>query len=657
MSKKYFEGKSHLFFFLFIYLSGIFLFGFSRLIFIIYNLNQLSGIPFEVVLNSLFMGWRFDTVITCYIISVPFILYSIINIFNLRFKLFSNIIFYYMVILFSASLLICFADVPYYYQFDARLSFNAVKMDSSTVILKTIFEDYRYIMFFILYLLSAGTFTFIVLKINKYIIVEKWTKEKIYGIKSRIKSVAFSLVIIALLFLGIRGRVATSPIRWGTAFTSQYPFTNHLGLNPVFTFFRSYLDDNDTDNIKFDLINEETALSNVKGCFNSSKDSIYHSVLARKYLSQGKPLNCNVVLILMESMTALKMGIFGNQDNLTPSLDSIARNSLFFRNFYSDGIHTSSGVYASLFGFPTLRTRHPFTNTSNIQRFGGLPYTLMDNGYNTIMFVTQDEQWGNFGGFLTYNGFQKFISRKDYSYTGEEGIWGVPDHIMLEQAIPHLNALSKDSKPFFATLITASDHGPYILPEGISLKPKSAKVELQLVEYADWSLGNFMKSASKQSWFENTIFVFVADHGMNFKPSYEISLPYHHIPLIIYSPKYIKPKEETKLGEQIDIYPTILSILNISFINNSFGIDLTHENHKYIFFTSDENIGCMDNEYFYISTKTGSELLHKYQSEDLTNYLPAHEDKAKEMSAYSKSMLQAAQWYVLNRKVRYIPLP
>jgi phosphoglycerol transferase MdoB-like AlkP superfamily enzyme len=649
------KNKSHFIYFALIYLSGIILFAFSRLIFIIYNFKQVPGIPFTIIFNAFFMGWRFDTVITCYIISIPFLLYSLVSIFNLRFKIFSNFIISYLIILFSLGLLICFADVPYYAQFAARFNYNALKLDTSAVIFKTIFEDFRHILFIILYLISVITFSFFILKIHKYVIKERWISERISGLRFHLKTFLFSIFLAAVIFLGIRGRVSTSPIRWGTAFTSEYPFANHLGLNPVFTFFRSYLDEKDSDNIRFNLIDEEYAGNNVKQYFNITDTSIYNSPLARKYPNDGKPLNCNLVMIIMESMTAHKMGTYGNPDHLTPFLDSIVTKSLLFRNFYSDGIHTYSGIYASLYGFPTLKIRHPFRNTENMQRYGGLPLTLFDNGYNTIFFCTQDEQWGNFGGFLTCNGFQNIISRKDYPFDEVEGLWGAPDHVMFREAIPILDKLSKEAKPFFATLVTSSDHGPYKLPKGIDFKPRSNKVDLQLVEYADWAIENFIKELSKKDWFQNTIFVFVADHGVNFKPSYEISLPYHYIPLIIYSPKYIKAGEISKLGEQIDIYPTLLDILNIPFVNNSFGIDLMKESHKYLFFTSDENLGCLDEEYFYINTKTGEELLHKYKSGNLTDFSGLYPAKTQEMATYSKSMLQTAQWFILNRKVRYIP--
>jgi phosphoglycerol transferase MdoB-like AlkP superfamily enzyme len=225
---------------------------------------------------------------------------------------------------------------------------------------------------------------------------------------------------------------------------------------------------------------------------------------------------------------------------------------------------------------------------------------------------------------------------------------GVPDHFMFNYSVNVLNNIKEN---FLAVYMTASNHGPYIIPPGINFTPKSKDIREQLVEYSDWSIGKFLNTASKQKWFSNTLFIFIADHGLNMGHTYDMPLSFHHSPFIIYSPYLIDSAAAYDcLGGQIDVAPTVLGLLNIKYVNNTLGIDLMHESRPYIFFSADEKIGCLDKTHFYIFRKNGIETLYEYKDLSVNNYLEELKPKADSMRNYAFSMMQSAEWVIENNK-------
>jgi phosphoglycerol transferase MdoB-like AlkP superfamily enzyme len=226
---------------------------------------------------------------------------------------------------------------------------------------------------------------------------------------------------------------------------------------------------------------------------------------------------------------------------------------------------------------------------------------------------------------------------------------GVPDDYMFDYSIPVLNKLYDSGKPFFATLMTAYNHSPIIVPS--YFKSRFQNDREQIVEYSDWSLNKFFKLCKQQEWFDNTLFVFIADHGAIVgEDMYDMPLSYHHIPLIIYDHKDQIPSKFEQIGGQIDVYPTILGLLNIPYTNTSLGIDLFKESRKFIYFSADDKIGCINQHYFYIYHTDKRECLFDLNIKDKSNCINNFQDLANEMKRYSFSMLQTTQWLIKNNK-------
>jgi len=645
----------HLLFLFFTYLTGILFFTAFRITLLLNEVNRLNDLPqgesFVLLLNSFFMGFRFDTVISGYILSIPFIMLLITSTFRFTNRIISRIIFWYLFVLYCVAFLICAADIPYFNQFFARFNVSAfLWAETPGFVTKMIIQEFRYWWTFIPFIIFCFLFYKLLRRITKLYLMDNPVDITGNRILFFAKNLILTLLAGLILFVGMRGRISKkSPIRVGTAYFSNYAFPNQLGLNPVFTFLRSYLNSRNEENKQLNLIDPNVAIKNVRKYLNFENyiDSI--SPIARNIMPDSiLPNKPNVVIVIMESMSAAKMGMYGNTNNLTPVLDSLASTGYAFDNVYTAGIHTYNGVYGTLFSYPAVGRFHPMKGVE-ILKYNGIASTLKQHGYSSIYFTTHDSQFDNAGGFLSANDYGQIISQKDFPSNKILSTLGVPDDYLFEFSIPILNKLHEKNKPFLAAFMTASDHGPYIIPDYFF--PKSDNVRQQIVEYADWSIGKFIQLSSEQEWFNNTLFVFIADHGSPMNSVYDMPLNYFHTPLIFYGPNVLEENRSFDcFGGQIDVFPTILGILGLPYVNNTFGIDLTREERHYTYFYMDDKYGVINQEFFLVVRENGLSSLYKYPEKDTKNYLEDLPDIVDVMDTYAKSHIQAAQWIIQNKK-------
>jgi len=629
-----------------IYLLSISTFFCFRLLLFLTELNKVGALSenSSKILKAFSMGLRFDIVISGYILILPFIIISILTLFAVSSKTVNNILFYYTFFLFSVSFSLCAIDIPYFNQFYTRLNVTALEwLDSPVFVFKMIIQEPRYWIF----ILPAILLSIVFYKLLKRIF-DNYRIHATSNTHFSIKVLVF-ILFIGVIFLGARGRISKkSPIRVGTSYFSDNAFLNQLGLNPVFTFMRSYMDSKDEKNKPINLIDEKVAIANVQK-YLSIKPKHATEPLSREI--NPETMNTkkhNVVLIIMESMSTAKMRRYGNKKNATPFLDSLANHSYYYENIYTAGIHTFNGIFSTLFSFPAIYRQHPMKE-GNIIKYNGISSVLKNAGYSTTYFTTHDGQFDNAEGFLRSNDFDHIISQPDYPANEVKTTLGVPDDYMFRYSIPYISTLDEPKKPFFVTFMTASDHGPFYIPN--YFKPHNTKIEDQITEYADWSLKQFMTMASKQSWFKNTLFVFIADHGAPINTPYDISLDYHHTPLVFYAP-YILNESKTfdQIGGQIDVFPTIMGFLNQPYTNTTLGIDLNKETRPYIFINSDDKYGVLNRELFLIVRNDGSSNLYKYQNNNKTDFSKELKNEASQMNEYARSNLQVFQHILKRRK-------
>jgi phosphoglycerol transferase MdoB-like AlkP superfamily enzyme len=629
---------------------GVFtLFRLLLLTFHVGELHDLGAAKWPLVGKALWMGVRFDTVISCYILFFPVVIATVLLWIGRLTPLLLRIGYAWLILLFSVSFLLCTIDIPFFNRFFTRINSSIFTwMDTPGMVLGMVFTEPRFVAFLFVFIFLTGVYVFLMGRIRRSQLLclphkRHWTPNVLLWIGA-------GLLLWGVMFLGIRGRIAKkSPIRVGTAYFSNNPFINQLGLNPVFAFMRSCMDMQKEANRRLTWLPDDEALARMSELLHhdAALDSI--SPIARRLTPHPIAEKYNLVLIIMEGLSAEKMARFGNPDSLTPFLDSLAGQSYFFSNMYSAGIHTHNGIYSVLFGHPALMSKHAMMQYFS-DKMAGLPNVLYQHGYQTAFFTPHDDQFDNVNGFLSSNDVLRIISQKDYPAREVRSAMGVPDEFMFRFSIPVLNELAGRGAPFFAAMMTASDHEPYVLPGEVGFTPRNKELPKQMTEFADWSLRRFMEYASRQSWYAHTVFAFIADHGSVIGNSlYDISLTYHHIPFMIYIPG-LQSKEVATLGVQADVTPTLASLLGVDCINNTFGIDLLNDTRRHVVFSSDHTLACLSDSLLFLYNKDLPDKLYRYREKDVTNYFDTYPGVADEMKKVAFSWLQTSQWMIENRK-------
>jgi phosphoglycerol transferase MdoB-like AlkP superfamily enzyme len=631
----------HLHYILAAYFVVICFFFLFRLVILPLNTEAFSALlneeaqGFWLIVKAFIMGFRFDTVIACYVLAPVSLALIGAYFLNIKSLLYYKIIHYFTLIVFSICFIISLIDIPYFNFFFNRFTIQGLAwMDSPDFVFKMIVQDPTYLLSLVGLLLIISLYVFIMRKFFRHYLASQAEVETLVKstLKTRLITAFVSIFLLGFLFLGIRGRLEQkSPIRVGTAYFSNNPLINQMGLNPIFTFIKSLEEKSKIAKTELNLMDKTQAQAFVKAEFERMRAT----KTGERELVFDK--NTNVVLVMMESMGTCFIGDFG-AEKLTPNLDQLIHQSVSYDNVYTAGIHTYNGVYSSLFGQPALMDKHTMHYTIIPEVKGGLHAVLKENGYNTYYYTTHDDQFDNIGGFLSANGAEKIVSVHDYNSSEVKSTMGVPDHVMFNKIIEQLNSRESD-KAFFVSVLTGSFHSPFVLPEDISLQTKSEELKDKMIEYADWAIGKFIQDAKKSDWFDNTLFVFVADHGAYKGVSpYEIAMSYHHTPYLFYAPGKLTPKRVENIGLQIDTPAMIYSYLGID-NQQTLGIDFDIHPRKYAYFSANDKLGVLDEEYFYIWNRNGQEYLYKYKTKDRTNYIKSMPERANEMKQYGFAML------------------
>lgn len=567
-----------------IHIGALFFFFLFRFILFVSTGHQFSGnIQNNIALQAIafIKGVWFDNVIACYVLLLPLVVLWVAGICNYTAKWLYRSTAAYFITLYSLAFIISAANIPYFSYFFKTINssiYNWFGYGATTA--GMIFGETSFYFPIFLGLVSILISGWGITASSAYFYRLSIKVPNTVSSIQRISVFITGVACIGLCLFGIRGRMGYNPIKVSQAYYCEDPFLNQLGVNPVFNLLTSTLDDNRKENRYLHLMPEQEAIEEVQKLLGR-KGITQISPIAREIKQSADTTTFrNVVLIFMESMSANLMESFGSNKSLTPFLDSLYHQSLSFSHFYSSGIHTNHGMYSTLYSFPAIMKRNAMKG-SVIPVYSGLPTILKDNGYQNLFFMTHESQYDNMNAFFRTNGFDEIYAQENYPAEKVVNSFGVQDDFLYQYALPILNKKATSGRPFFTVLLSISNHPPYIIPD--YFKPHSDKPEDQIVEYADWSIKQFMTEAEKQPWFDNTIFVLLGDHGkLVDSPESEIPQSYNHIPLMIYG-KGIQPEIRAQFGGQIDVAPTLLGLLNIGYIQNNFGINLLKEHNALVY--------------------------------------------------------------------------
>jgi phosphoglycerol transferase MdoB-like AlkP superfamily enzyme len=397
--------------------------------------------------------------------------------------------------------------------------------------------------------------------------------------KVRLSSALLLTPIIALLIVMMaRSTLDHRPINPSTVAFSTDSMVNQLPMNSPYTLlYAVYEQHRDTrkgeayygamdDGEVLETVVQDAGLSARVDL--QSESPTMHMQLATRQVA--RPLN--LVIILQESLGAEFVGSLGGKD-LTPNLDALANEGIWFEQLYATGTRSARGIEAIISGFPPTSKRSTVKLAETQDDFFTFAGLLKNQGYQTSFIYGGEAHFDNMRRFFLNNGFQTVIDEKDYENPQFLGAWGVSDEDLYLRA--HEQFSEKDGQPFFSLVFTSSNHKPFDIPEGkvraIS-GPDGGRDTA--VHYADYALGKYFELARLSSYYQNTVFLVVSDHNSRVYGDQLVPIERFHIPGVILG-NSIEPRRIAGISSQIDLFPTLLSLIGVNGRHPAIGYDLT----------------------------------------------------------------------------------
>lgn len=327
---------------------------------------------------------------------------------------------------------------------------------------------------------------------------------------------------------------------------SDNAYANELAGNGLMTFFAAY-QRNELDYERFYATLPTTQAAHILGklgvervplsrALNSDPDE--SEAFNPQRLPFKRPPR-NVVLITVESLSAKFLGSFGNPDGLTPRLDALARDGLLFTQLYATGTRTVRGLEALSLGTPPIPGQAIVRRPGN-EHLATVGEILHRQGYETFFLYGGYGYFDNMNTYFAGNDY-RVVDRTDFpkASVGFENVWGVADEYLFDNSLVQLDKAHAAGKPFLAQIMTTSNHRPFTYPAGRIDIPSPGKRE-GAVKYTDYAIGHFIDQARKKPWFNETLFVIVADHCASAAGKTKLPVAGYHIPLILYAPALLK---------------------------------------------------------------------------------------------------------------------
>lgn len=465
---------------------------------------------------------------------------------------------------------LCFSTVSEWIFWDEfNVRFNFISVDYLVYrreVMDNILESYPVFWILpILFILTASVF----FMVRPYFIKAMGVREKF----SQRAIIAASLLLIpcaSLFFLNQSQRDVS---------TNNY--TNELASNGPYQLFAAFRN-NTLDYQQFYQTGNDKTLSDllkkeIGGQNGTNHDNGLYNI-KRHIKAPQSAKKLNVILISIESLSAKFLTRFGEQENITPFMDEWFKQGKLFTNFYATGTRTTRGLEAITLSIPPTPGRSMVKRPDNDHMYS-LGKVFKDKGYDTAFLYGGRGYFDNMNTFFSGNGYrivdQTSLSDEEITF---KNAWGVSDEDLYNRALYEANKAHDLKTPFFFHIMTTSNHRPFTFPSGkIDLPPgngENGSGREGGVKYTDYALGQLIKKASAQPWFDDTIFVVLADHCASSAGRVGLPAKRYHIPLFIYAPKYIEPQEINTLSSQVDVAPTLLSLMNFSYDSFFFGKDI-----------------------------------------------------------------------------------
>jgi phosphoglycerol transferase MdoB-like AlkP superfamily enzyme len=504
-----------------------------------------------------------------------------------------------------------------------------------------------------------------------------WVVKRLYTLAARDaqatmfhRSVSFTIMLFVLA-LSIFGRIGQYPLRWSDAFTLGNDYKASLSLNPFQSFFSSLTFRHSTYDLE--KVKEYYPLmSSYLGIKNPDEKNL-NFTRTYTYAKDSFPNKPNVVLVICESFSAYKSSMWGNPLNSTPYFNQMSEQGIFFDHCFTPHYGTARGVWAVITGTPDVQLNKTASRNPAAVDQHSILNDLKD--YEKYYFLGGSTSWANIRGVLTNNIKGLNLLEEENFDAKQVDVWGISDKNLFLEANKRL---ATQQKPFFAIIQTADNHRPYTIPEedlnsfkkieNISTDSLNkcgfeSLAEYNAFRYTDYCIKQFMEAAKKEKYFDNTVFVFIGDHGIRgnaanlFPKSWtEDGLTSEHVPFLFYAPKLLQPQRIQTICSQVDVLPSIAGLLHQSYTTKTMGRNVfdsatIKKDFAFIIDHDQRQIGVVSGDYYFIHQLNAS----KEKLVSIKNNLPVPVNSSTDsirghLSALTQAAYETARYMLYNNK-------
>jgi phosphoglycerol transferase MdoB-like AlkP superfamily enzyme len=543
------------------------------------ELNPLSFIGIFLV------GFFYDIVVSSFF-AIPVALYCWLMKDALYRKRWHRIILFILFFLISFILLLnAGAEITFWDEFSVRFNFIAVDyLIYTTEVLGNIWESYNIPLIGAAVVLATAALVFL--------IRNKLTASQQVSMRFGKRTVFFLLFLLvpAAGYLMVNNHFKN---------ISNNNFVNELGGNGIYEFGTAYWN-NEIDYNRFYATKNDTAnFAILKEMLQAPNATFTNDPLSiERVIKNDSPEHkWNVVLVSVESLSGDYLKHFGNKENITPFLDSLIPYSLFFEHFYATGTRTVRGLEALSLAIPPTPGQSIVRRPDNGEMFT-IGNVLKTKGYDVNYIYGGNAFFDNMGKYFGSNGYS-VLDKRDIpeNMVHHTTAWGIDDEAAFDYTLAQCDKSFTSGKLFFNHIMTVSNHRPYTFPDGRIDIPSATQSIAGGVKYTDYAINKFLKDARQKPWFNNTLFVIVADHCSKSAGKTDLPVNRYHIPCFIYAPHLLNPSIEQRLTSQIDLAPTVLGMLNLTYTSRFLGYDIfrTARDKERAFISTYQDIGYIRN--------------------------------------------------------------
>ncbi|VAW62461.1 Phosphatidylglycerol--membrane-oligosaccharide glycerophosphotransferase, partial [hydrothermal vent metagenome] len=508
-------------------LSSLFILSLSRASLIAWKIDRIA--EWQGIIYILIQGIRFDIILMGIVLAIPAILTPLASVYNPFSRVWFKLINLYLVLIFSAILFIELSSPSFINQYDLRPDYLYVEyLKYPREVFSTLWSAYKpQLIASVIITLAASYRLFRVLdKIDS-------TRTE----TSLLKAVFLTPVILVICIAAIRSTLDHRPVNPSTVAFSSDPLINMLPLSSGYSVLYAIYESQNEDSNEH-LYGEmpwQKAVDIVKhgmrtdlNAFTSNDVPTLH--YQKAYIQRERPLN--LVIILEESLGAEYVGALGGRQ-ITPELDKLSKQGIWFENMYATGTRSVRGIEAVITGFTPTPSRSVVKLGKSQTGFFTIAQLLARQNYKTSFIYGGESHFDNMKRFFANNGFEKIVDENDYENPIFYGSWGVSDEDLFNRAHKEFEQYN-DNQPFFSLVFTSSNHPPFDYPEGrIQIDGAEKQTINNAVKYADYALGEYIEKARKSDYWENTLFLIIADHSDKVYGTDPVPVQHFHIPALI----------------------------------------------------------------------------------------------------------------------------